>query len=402
MKKRLLFILFSCFHFEIAAFELNGLIQANIAATDSLTNWQENGTGILRYDQDRAHLQHTFLDVTKELPSSFTLHTVLNAYQDGNQQLGFSQAELIYKPLSADTIKWQGRAGFFYPKLSLENVDTGWLSPYTYTQSAINSWIGEEQRTAGIEVTAYSPGRVRKSPWSWQIRFATFAGNDSLGALISWRGFAMHDRQSLYGDRVELAPYPSVINREGLWHPNWIEPFREIDDRLGVYVGAHLDYYTQTKFRYYYYDNLADPNALNQQRLYAWRTRYHSFAFQHRLSKQTRLISQYMTGSTEMGDNFVFVDYDAFYLMLSHRMNQHRVSLRYDRFIVHEDDTIPEDNNESNGYGITLAWRYNFTKQWQLGLEHHINRNTAVNRESLNIAQEQHQQQSLFVVQMKF
>lgn len=387
---------------HVSAFEIKGLVQANLVAADRATSWQNSGVGILRYDSDKLSTQQALLDISQDLSSSLSLHTVLHYYQDGEQNLGLSQAALIYKPISSDRVKWQARAGFFYPKMSFENVDIGWLSPYSYTQSAINSWIGEEQRTSGLEMTAYSPGRARKSPWSWQVRIAAFTGNDPFGTIISWRGFAMHDRQSLHNDRVAFAPYPSVVEANGLWHPSWVEPFHEIDGKFGVYAGIHLDYYNKTNLRYYYYDNLGDPTALNAQRLYAWRTKYHSVALQHRLTRNTRIITQLMTGSTEMGDKFVFADFDAFYLMLSHRSGRHRLSIRYDRFIVQEDDIFVWDYNDSDGAGLTLNWRFDISSHWQLGLEQHINKNSAMSRLTLGFEPEFDQQQSLAVLQYKF
>ena len=38
----------------------------------------------------------------------------------------------------------QIRFGAFYPPFSLENADLGWQSPFTYSYSAINTWLGEE------------------------------------------------------------------------------------------------------------------------------------------------------------------------------------------------------------------------------------------------------------------
>lgn len=384
------------------ATEISAVVQANMIQTDDLIGWQEKGTGVLRDDQSGLNLQQALIVVSQDIGSDFNFNVVGNYYQDGEQHLGLSQAQLIYKPLSQSTIKWRARAGFFYPKMSLENVDTGWLSPYTYTQSAINSWIGEELRTAGLEASLYSPGRARRSPWSWEIHAATFKGNDPLGTLISWRGFAMHDRQSLNNDRVKFAPYPTVTTRDGLWHPSWVEPFHEIDGRLGYYLGLHLDYYKKTSMRYYFYDNKANPLAVNDQRLYGWRTKFHSLALQHKLSRSTRLLGQLLTGSSLMGSRFVYIDYDAWYLMLSHKIGSHRLSARYDQFKVREDDVFPWDYNDSDGYGLTFAWRYQWTPNWQLGAEIHLNENSATNRMELNQPIKANQQQSMLVTQFSW
>ncbi|GAC13188.1 hypothetical protein [Aliiglaciecola lipolytica] len=385
-----------------AANEIGGMAQIYLIDSDDLQSYQNQGTGILRHDENGVGIQQALLYANIDLTSDLTLDAVANYYPDGEQHLGFSQLALNYKPLSPDKIKFKGRVGFFYPRLSLENVDKGWLSPYTYTQSAINSWVGEEMRTLGLELSLYSPGRARRSPWSWEVTGGLFQGNDPLGTLISWRGFAMHDRQSLNNDRVQFAPYSTVIDPDFIWHPNYVEPFHELDQRWGFYLGAHLNYFNQSALRYYYYDNQADPLSVNRQRLYGWRTKFHSLSAQHKFTSQTRLISQWMSGSTVMGLSYVFVDFDAWYLMLSHTIAEHRISLRYDRFIVSEDDIFPTDPNSSDGYGLTLAWRYDITDKWQIGVEQHMNKNTAQNRVLLNLPIDANQHQTLLVTQFRW
>lgn len=382
--------------------EITGLVQGNWAKTDDSISYQNQGTGILREDRNGLAISQSFLKVNIDLTDSLQFESVVNYYQDGEKHLGLTQAQLLYKPIVNSKYKFRARAGFFYPRMSLENVEDGWLSPYTYTQSAINTWIGEELRTAGIEMSVVSPGRARRSPWSWELIGATYKANDPLGTIISWRGFAMHDRQSLHNDRLLFARYPTVVDQNLIFHPDYVEPFHELDGNVGFYLGAHLRYLNQSSFRYYFYDNLADPLEVNEQRLYAWRTKFHSFAFQHKFNQKTRIVSQLMTGSSAMGDNFVYINFDAWYVMLSHLQGQHRYSMRFDRFIVKEDDSIPADINSSDGYGLTMAWRYDINQNWQLGLEQHLNKNTAQNRVTLNQQISDDQHQSKLVVQFRW
>ncbi len=388
--------------FKAQAFQVKGKVQVNALLTDSPSTFIDSGTGLLRFDTDGINVQQTVAHVQQNLASGLDFSADINYYQDGEQHLGITQAEVSYKPLINSQYRWRMRAGFFYPKMSLENVDVGWLSPYSYTQSAINSWIGEELKTPGLEFTLFSPGRARRSPWSWELHLGAYKGNDPLGTLIIWRGFATHDRQALHNDRIQFAPYPTVVQRDMIWHPAWVEPFHEIDGRVGYYVGAHLEHYKSTKLRYYFYDNLADPTAVNDQRLYAWRTRFHSLAIQHDFSSSTRLIAQWLSGSTEMGERFVAGDFNAYYMMLSKKLGASRVSLRYDNFDVDEDDVMPQDPNSSEGQSVTLALRHNLNKHWQAGVEYHFNKNSAQNRELLGEAQEVVQQQAMLVIQFSW
>lgn len=382
--------------------QVSGLVQVNLVKADDLTPWLERGTGILAYQNDSLNLQQSLLNVQGKLASSVSYNVVANVYQQGEQHLGVTQAVIRYKPLSNSHTRFKARGGFFYPRMSLENVDIGWLSPYSYTQSAINSWIGEELRVAGVEASLYSAGRSRRSPLSWEVTGGLFKGNDTLGTVLSWRGFAMHDRQSLHNDRVNFADYPSVNDPNGIFHPSYVEPFHELDGRIGFYLGTHLSYYQRTQLRYYFYDNQADPNVVNHQRLYAWRTKFHSLAFSHDFTSDARLIAQWLTGSSAMGQRFVYINFDAWYLMYSHKFAAHRISLRYDDFKVREDDIFPMDMNNSNGRGVTLAWRYTINANWQLGLEQHVNRNQADIRSTLGESPQQDQQQTLAVVQFRW
>lgn len=402
--KNLALLVFSLFivSFSGLALEVKGVVQLNYVKADGVPSWFDQGTGILAYSNDGANVQQALVELSDNFSNGLSFAVVANYYPLGEQNLGISQAQISYKPLSSDKLRWRGRVGFFYPKLSLENVDTGWLSPFTYTQSAVNSWFGEELRTAGLEVTLYSPGRSRNSPISWEFHGSLFKANDPIGTIISWRGFAMHDRQSLNNDRVPFAPYPSVVGEDRIFHPNYVEPYHELDGKIGFYVGTHIEYYKQSTLRYYYYDNQANPLVVNHQRLYAWRTKFHSLALQHKFDNNTRLLGQWLSGSSVMGNRFVYIDFDAWYVMLSHKYKAHRISVRLDKFQVQEDDIFLWDQNNSDGHGVTLAWRYDLNKNWQLGVEQHVNKNSADIRSTLGQDVEVDQQQSLGVIQFRW
>ena len=109
-----------------------------------------------------------------------------------------------------------------------------------------------------------------------------------------------------------------------------------------------------------------------------------------------------MTGSTEMGYRFVYADFDAAYLMISHKQNDHRLSARVDWFDVDEDDVVPLDINSSNGAALTLAWRYDIDEKWQAGLEYVALNSNANNRPTVGEPVNRHQQQTMAVLQYRF
>lgn len=387
---------------QAAALDVSGLLQLSIVDADSQPGFINNGTGVLRYDENAAQIQQALLNIQHDLGGAFSAEVTANVYPDGDLHAGLTQALIKWKPLSQNVFRTRARAGFFYPRMSAESVDIGWLSPYSYTPSAINSWFGEELRVAGVEASLFSLGRTRRSPWSVELNAALYGGNDPLGTPIAWRGFATHDRQSLHHDRLQFAPYPSVVESGPINGPDWVEPFHEIDDRLGVYAGFHVKHRRGLDLRAYYYDNNGDPMALNAQRLYAWHTRFRSLAMSYDLTENSRLLAHWIGGTTEMGPALVLANFDSYYLMLSHRRGPNRLSLRYERWDVDETDDFPEDSNNSEGAALTVALRHDLTKNWQLGIEYIDNRTEAENRVTVNQPIRLKQQQWLAVLQYRF
>lgn len=217
---------------------------------DPQLSWQQGGIGLYRYDSDNDGivLSQGLLDFRVDLSTSWSAHGVINTYQDPQATLGFSQAYFQYQPLTASNYKWHVRVGAFYPQLSLENPDIGWLSPYNYTNSAINSWVGEEIRTLGVEATIKRPGRSFNSAHSFSFVGASFKGNDPAGTLLSWRGFALHDRQTTLNESISFAQIAS-FNTPPLQHQaNQVLPFEEVDGRFGYYLGMHWDYLKNHNF----------------------------------------------------------------------------------------------------------------------------------------------------------
>jgi hypothetical protein len=190
----------------------------------------------------------------------------------------------------------------------------------------------------------------------------------------------MHDRQSLHHDRIQFAPIPSVTTISDLGSPTWVDPFREIDGKWGAYIGVHISYLRTTNLRYYFYDNKADPIAVNKNRLYGWHTKFHSLAWQHQLTQRWRIMMQGINGSTLMGQRSVYANFDSWYLASSYGVKQDRITLRIDYHRVKEDDAKPLDPNNSHGSAVTLAWRHEYTDNIELGAEFHHQKSDVDNR----------------------
>lgn len=391
-----------------ADISVKGLIEGGYVKAEYdqpwLKSWMDEGVGILRFnDDDTFMLTQVALEMSGELISNVSFDVVGNYNPDGEKHFGLTEAYLTYSPLNKG-LKHQVKFGMFYPQMSLENTAIGWSSPYTYSFSAINSWIAEEQRTLGAQWSITRRGRENNSPHSFTALASVFKANDGLGSLLVWRGWAQHNRQTLYSDKVLFADYFSQqaipINT-----PNNVEPLIETDGKWGYYVGGHWRYLKQTDVRVYYYDNRGDPFAIEANRQYAWKTRYYSVSMQHKFTKKFRVLAQYLVGDTGMGtqEAGVFTDISSWYVMLNYKLGANRFSLRHDQFEVKETDLNKQDPNNSNGNSMTLAWRYDIDKNWNVGAEF-INSSSYNENRTLwkNWTAQNDQKQYMAIVQYKF
>ena len=376
--KRILFTaaaLVICFESQSSpSIEVRGLLEGGYINADYdkpwLNSWLEEGVGVLRFNRDdNLLLTQGVLEIAGDFSSDLSYHVTANAYPDGDKKFGLTEAFITYSPLSPG-LKHQIQVGMFYPKMSLENVDLGWNSPFTYSFSAINSWLAEELRTIGAQWSVTRSGRKNNSPHTYTVSAAVFKANDVLGALLTWRGWAIHNRQTMYNEALPFADY-FQFNQFDIDVPNSEVITEETDGRWGVYVGSHWRYLKSTDVRIYVYDNNADPLAIEDNNQYAWDTQFLSVSFQHKFNSDFRILGQWLTGKTQMGtpEKGVSGDYDAWYLLASYRWNAHRFSARYDKFSVQETDLHPTDPNDSHGSSLTLAWRYDINPSLNVGSE---------------------------------
>lgn len=353
---------------------LQGIVQTQFVLNDiEEPSYLNGGTGIIRHDSsDSMTISQALLSISGDISTAWSYHAILNYTDSPKSHAGAVQAFLKYKPLSAKDYRWEIRAGMFYPKFGFENPDIGWISPYSYTNSAISSWIGEEVRTLGTEFQISLPGRTRRSPHSFALISSLYKGNDPTGTLLAWRGWALHDRQSLINEKVFFADYPTIGSGEILAPQSpWVEPFREVDGRFGYLMGAHWDYKQSFKSRYYYYNNNADETVLARGGQYAWHTKFHSVAWQYRANRNWRVIGHWMEGDTAMGPGAVHVDFSSWYLMANYRNQSHNASVRFDWFDTTDvDSLVPQDINDGQGNAFTYTYKYTLDDHWQIGMEY--------------------------------
>ena len=348
-----------------------------VHADSELDSWLENGNGKLRFDEDHDGFvfSRAFLDYRGRLTNTLNAKLTVNANDDISHRVDLTEAFLEWRPLPRSAWRVRGRAGAFYPKLSLENTDAGWSSAYGLSSSVINTWIGEELRAVGAEL------RVTRDFARWpehhlSLEGGMFYGNDPTGALLAWRGWASHDRQT---GLTSSLPTPEVSaiepwSEDGEPLPKY-EPFEEIDHNPGFYVGAEWQWGERARIKAFHYDNHADPEAETAAEEYAWQTWFDHVGVEFELPCQTALLGQWISGSTRMGEDLgpwrvQDIDFDSTFVMLTSAHGKHRVSLRYEWFDLQPFDDPEGFTNRDDGNAFAASWLYQATEQFRVGAEY--------------------------------
>lgn len=342
-----------------AEVRVSGRIDLRAVVSSDGAPWPDGGPAKLRYASGSdLRLAHGVLLLgwqSDEHP--FDAAIVLNAADDRSGVIDVTEASLRWRPVPEGPWRSSLRVGAFFPEVSLESTGLGWTPAAGLSTSAGNAWIGEELRTLGIEATWSRPGRLIGSAHDWQVSAAVFAGNDTAGVLLAWRGWTVGDRLTGLRERIALPSLPTFEPDGGI--PDqvpWTNPFREIDGRPGAYLligHAHADGW---RSRLWLYDNFADPSILKSGQ-YAWRTRFVHGWVERRWSNGWALAVQATTGSTIMGPRAMLAvdnDYATASLHLSRSTDGFDWGLRAETFDVRDRDGTADDPNDEHGKGFTL------------------------------------------------
>jgi len=258
------------------------------------------------------------------------------------------------------------RAGTLFPGTSRENTQPIWSSPYTLTLSALNTWTGEELRLTGLE-TAVTTGAAGGE---LQLAATAFGVNDTLGALLAWRGWTMNDRLTTLGELLPLPPLASFRPGGGFadQRDDGTRPFQELDGRVGWQARARWERPQRAAMELSYLDNRGDRELRHGQ--YSWATRFWTAGGEIRLGLVT-LVGEAAAGETGMGrQDAVHVDMDfrAGYVLASWASSKARLTARYDRFKNVDRDGTAEPNDET-GDAWTLAAFWLPVPRFRLGIE---------------------------------
>lgn len=320
------------------------------------------------------------------------VHAKYDEVQDG--PFDVVEAYIKYNPTPTSNIRYAFRGGLFFPHISRENVGVAWSSPYTITPSAINSWIGEEIRTLGLEAKASIRGETSKI----DLTAGLFGFNDAAGTLLAYRGWAFNDIKATAFTQLPLARLPQIgANGTFVSQPFWVEPVAEIDNRVGFYGAIDWTYARNWKAGVFYYDNRARPEVIKQLQ-YGWDTRFWNAYVEGDAFADIHIIAQYMSGNTKMGrlieavgTRYVDVDFDAGFVLASKKFGNQRLSARFDWFSTDDKAFRAEDNNNEAGAAITLAHSLAISGKDTVMFEYMYVDSKRVARRDIGTAQNQNQ-----------
>ncbi len=357
---------------------------ALVFASTPLASWPAGGLGKLRFGEadDGFEASRLFAEYRGRLTPTLFGTALVDYVGDASTGLGITEAYLEWRPIPKSRNQHQIKLGAFYPPLSLENGHHGWHSPFTYSYSAIDTWLGEEIRPIGAEWSLRRRLGFAGSPHELRAFAATFYGDDPAGSLLFWRGWALHDRQTRFNDTLPMPPVP-VWDSTGTivaYRAQSVRPLEEIDRRPGVYAGVSWRYASRALLELMRFDNRADETAFRDGQ-WGWHTRFTGLATQITLPANFGLLAQWLTGSTywivgaradgTLSPTAQAVDdgFTAGYVMLTRLLHgAHRLSLRYDTFDVSRDHATPELRSDA-GHAWTLAYRYQRNSRLSGGIE---------------------------------
>lgn len=286
--------------------------------------------------------------------------------EDQRTPVDLIEAYARYRPVSTSSFRWSVKAGAFFAPISLENDEIGWTSHWTLTPSAINSWVGDELRTIGVEGQI----ELRAETNTFEANFALFGWNDPAGFLIDVRGWALGDRPTGLFDKPRLPD--AFINHIGGLLPRTTPMFKEIDDRAGYYARAAWKNESFGSIEFLRYDNRADPASFDG--VPAWRTEFWSAGLNTQIDS-FEILAQGMAGETEVAP---FPGYDrvvefwSAYILVGREFGEWRLAARAELFgsdatvAYLEDDEWEVENDPDYGeYGHAFTFAATWTpEEW--------------------------------------
>jgi hypothetical protein len=187
------------------------------------------------------------------------------------------------------------------------------------------------------------------------------AANDTSATLLTYRGWALHDRTTLAFHHQPLPPLDEPVV---FYQAPYTTPLLDLHDgfahRPGYYAKLAWQPPVPVRFELFRYDNRADPKAVNDDLEWGWRTRFNHVGLVADLGSATTFKAQAMQGHTNMGfpvDGRRWVDnrFRAAFAMLTHGFGPVGIAVRGDAFATRNRGSDVGDEYDDKGWSAMIA-----------------------------------------------
>ncbi len=332
---------------------------ARLVVADGERSWTANGYGKLRFGDEVGPRLGT-IDAVWQPRFGWALSaTVTGTVQQEDDELhaGISEAFLSLKSQPGNGVRVSGRAGLMWVPSSLEHEGADWHVADTITPSAINSWIGEEVRPLAVEAKALIPAGDHRL----EATGAIIAANDTAGTLLTFRGWALHDLKLLDGRRW---PLPSLSPEFEPYQPHYTHPLLDalpgFAKRPGYYAKFAWAPPAPVRLELFRYENRGDPEAANEDREWAWRTRFNQIGIVVQPHETLTIKGQALSGTTEMGLEeagryWIDARFRSAFALVTWKSGRQGLSVRAEAFGVQQRGSLVDDDDGERGWAATLA-----------------------------------------------
>lgn len=348
-------------------FEVTGDVR--LVAVDGEKSWLDSGFGKLRSGSDgdlrvRPELGNANLIWQPQFTWSLSATVVASLQAGERTQAGLSQAYVSFRPMRSSVgTAFSARAGLMWPPVSLEHAGPDWQVADSITPSAINTWIGEEVRPVAAEGTfAFSAGGQK-----FRATAAIMAANDTSGTLLTFRGWALHDRTTLAFNRWPLPPLDGEMAeyQAPFTHP-LIDLHSGFAHRPGYYAKLSWQPPVPVRLELFHYDNRASPEESNGDNEWGWRTTFTNLGAVADLGGGASLKAQALTGRTRMGlteEGAHWVDnrFRSAFLLATKSLGKFGISARVDAFDTSNRGSIVDSDYDETGRAAMIAGK----REWK-------------------------------------
>jgi hypothetical protein len=330
---------------------ISGVLVAGPVFASTADSWTQSGTGKLEH-RDFDFAADAIVAWRPDISQAVSSHL---SFALQSSVRGFAGVDESYLRIRRDpeaAVGISARAGLFFAPASLEHDGAEWTTSYTLTPSAIGSWIAEEVKVAGAEVTLHAAVKDRPAT----LAIAAFGANDTAGTLLTFRGWALHDLRATAGQTLPLPPVTPVFFEQA---PR-TRPVAEVDGRIGGYAKAEVALSDALRVSAMAYSNGGDLVSLRNGQ-YAWDTRFATIGANLRTSGNTTVMAQMMAGNTRMGldgnrQAVTDVSFFSGYLLVSKPLSAGLLSGRIDAFAMKDHSFLDLEDNAEQGAALTGAW----------------------------------------------